>query len=79
MALEAARVTTKVRVLKGNPNLEHLLVGSCVDQKPFYMLSIAVEKIDWVTQIKMIYSHAAKKEVEHNVLGGRSVIITIRR
>jgi hypothetical protein len=67
-ALEAVRGTTKVAVLKGDPKLENLLMGSCVDQQPFYMLSMAAENIDWVTKTKMVYSHAAKKEVEHKVL-----------
>ena len=67
-ALEAARGTTKVAVLTGDPMSEHLIMASCVDQKPFYMLSMAAEKIDWVTKKKMIYSHTAKKEVEHSFL-----------
>ena len=67
-ALEAARGTRKIVVLQGNPQSQHLRVASCVDQKPFYMLSMAAEKIDWVTKTRKIYSHKANKEVEHKFL-----------
>ena len=67
-ALDAARGTTKVAVLKGDPMSDDLLVGSCVDQKCFYMISTAAEFIDWVTKEKKIYSEAAGEEVVHQFL-----------
>ena len=68
LAPKAARGTTIVAVLKDDPMSEHLIVASCVDQKPFYMLSMAAETIDWVVKEKMMYSHAKKKEVPHKFL-----------
>ena len=67
-ALEKARGTTKVAGLQNDPDSEHLIIGSCVDQKPFYMLSMAAEKIDWAEKTKMIWSHKEKKEVAHKFL-----------
>ena len=66
--VDAVRGTTKIAVLKGDPMSDNLLIGSCYDQKPFYMLSMAAEKIEWVTKTRMVYSHVAKKEVEHKFL-----------
>ena len=51
-AHEAARGTTKVAVLKGDTHSENLLVGSCVDQKVYYMISTAAEFIVWVVKEK---------------------------
>jgi hypothetical protein len=38
-AADAARGTVKAAVLKGDSRSSNLVVASCYDQKPFYMIS----------------------------------------
>ena len=64
----AAKGTTKLAVLRGDPNSSDLLVGSCYDQRPFYMLSHAASSVGWVEKSKKVYSHELKKEVEFKFL-----------
>ena len=67
-ALEAARGTTKVAVLEGDPKSDQLIVASCVDRKPFYMLSMAARTIDWIVKVRSVFSPSLKREVEHTFL-----------
>ena len=66
--IETARGTTKVAVLRNDPMSKDLIIGSCVDQKVFYMLSMTAEKVDWVEKQKEIFSHAKKKVIDHSFL-----------
>ena len=67
-AQEAAKGTTKLAVLKGDTKSSNLLIGSCYDQRPFYMLSNAASSVGWVEKSKKVYSHELKKEVDFKFL-----------
>ena len=67
-ALEAAKGTTKLALLKGDPKSCNLLVGSCYDQRPFYMLLHAVSSVGWVEKTKKVYSRELEKEVDFKLL-----------
>ena len=66
--IERARGTTKVAVLHNDPMSKDLIIGTCVDQKVFYMLSMTAEKVDWVEKQKAIFSHAKKQVIDHSFL-----------
>jgi len=67
-AMEEARGRTKVAVLRGDTKSKDLVVGSCIDQKEFFILSMTAEFIDWVVKSKEIYSDASSKTVVHKFL-----------
>ena len=67
-AQDAARGTTKLAVLRGDPSSQNLLVSSCYDQKPFYMLSHVAPSVNWVQVSKKVWSNELKKQVEYNFL-----------
>ncbi len=48
--------SVKAAALKGNSKAKDLIVASCYDQKPFYMLSNCVEEIIWVVLSRRIIS-----------------------
>ena len=64
----AARGTTKVAVLRGDPKSQDLIVASCYDQKPFYMISNAASHVTWDKITKKMYSHVQKKKVPYSFL-----------
>lgn len=56
-----ARGMTKVAVLCGNLMPWKLIVGSCINQKLYYILPMATEFIEWVVKSKTIYSYTKQK------------------
>ena len=67
-AQDAARGTTNLAVLRGDPSSQDLLVGSCYDQKLFYMLSHIAPSVNWVEMSKKVWSNELKKQVKYNFL-----------
>ena len=45
-----------------------LIVASCYDQKPFYMISHSCESVTWVPVTKKVWSSTLKKTVDFNFL-----------
>ena len=62
---DAVRGTVKAAVLKGDTESSDLVVASCYDQKPFYMVSHSIAPITWVPVTKTVWSHALKKNVPY--------------
>ncbi len=62
------RGTVKATVLKGNSKAKDLIVASCYDQKPFYMLSNYVEEIMWVILLRRIFSPMYGETVDFKLL-----------
>ena len=67
-AANAARGRVKVAVLKGDSCLSNLVVASCYDQKPFYMILHSCESMTWMTITKKVWSRALKKTVDFSFL-----------
>jgi len=65
---EAARGTVKAAVLKGDPRAQGLIVASCFDQKPFYMVSDVATKVGWNAVEKKVFSHSANKKIIYRFL-----------
>ena len=53
----------KLAVLRGDPLAPDLLMGMCVDQRPFYIMSMAAEEVTWVVKTRRVYSPAAGRKV----------------
>jgi hypothetical protein len=69
-AAEAARGMVKAAVLKGDSLSLDLVVTSCFDQKPFYMISHNCKSIGWTPIKKKLWSLAMKQNVDHTFLWG---------
>ena len=54
---DAVRGTVKVAVLKEDSELHDLIIASCYDQTPFYMLTHSVTEVTWVEHVKRVYSY----------------------
>jgi len=67
-AADTARGTVKAAVLKGDSRSSNLVVASCYDQKPFYMISHSCESVTWVPIEKKVWSSAHKKSVDFSFL-----------
>ena len=67
-AQEAARGTTMLACLKNDTLTTDLLIGSCYDQRPFYMLTNAAEEVKWVEKERMVWSHEMKEQVPFKFL-----------
>jgi hypothetical protein len=67
-AAEAARGTVKAAVLRGDSLSSDLVVASCYDQKPFYMISHSCESVTWVPVTKRVWSSTLRKTVDFNFL-----------
>ncbi len=67
-AADSAQGTVKIAVLKGDGKSKDLIVSSCYDQKPFYMLSHSIEKVTWIEKQKKVYSVALKKSINFKFL-----------
>ena len=65
---EAAKGTVKAAVLKGDSKSCDLIVTSCYDMKPFYMLSQSIPNITWVEHTKRIWSSQIGKPVLYKFL-----------
>ena len=59
-AAEAARGTVKAAVLRGDSQSDNLIVASCFDQKPFYMITHSAKEITWLVKTKKVWSSALK-------------------
>ncbi|MFM8621986.1 MAG: hypothetical protein ACKOB3_01190, partial [Holophagaceae bacterium] len=67
-AADTARGTIKAAVLKGDSRSSNLVVASCYDQKPFYMISHSCESVTWTTITKKVWSTALKKNIDFSFL-----------
>ena len=67
-AVKAARGTVKAAVLKGESRSSDLVVASCYDQKPFYMISHCCKNVAWVSVMKKVWSSTLKKNVDFSFL-----------
>ena len=65
---EKVRGTVKLARLCGDNMTKDLLIGSCFDQKPFYILTNAAEKVTWDTMTRMVYSKKQEKHVPFQFL-----------
>ena len=65
---EQRRGTVKAAVLTGDSKSCDLVVASCFDQKPFYMISHSIPEITWVECIKPIWSRSLMKNVDYKFL-----------
>ena len=53
----------KVAVLKEDSESHDLIIASCYDQNPFYMLTHSVTDVTWVEHVTRVYSYLQKKVV----------------
>ena len=65
---DKVKVTVKVAVLKGDSTASNLIVASCFDQKPFYMMSHIAEDVTWVDHEKLVYRHLSKQNAPYKFL-----------
>ena len=65
---EEARGTVKLALLRGDSQSCDLVVGSCFDQKPFYMLSHYIPEVTWVVKTKKVWSRVLKREIDYKFL-----------
>ncbi len=65
---EAARGTVKAAVLRGDSMSSDLVVASCYDQKPFYMILSKCEKVSWEPITKKVWSSALRSKVDFKFL-----------
>jgi hypothetical protein len=63
-----ARGTVKAVVLKGDSWSSNLVVASCYDQKPFYMISHSCESVSWTPVTKKVWSTALEMTVNFTFL-----------
>jgi len=61
---DKVRGTVKVAVLKDDSESHDLIVASCYDQKPFYMITHSVLQVTWVEHVKKVYSYVLGKAVD---------------
>ncbi len=67
-AADQARGTVKAAVLKGDSRSSDLIVASCYDQKPFYMISHSCESVTWTPITKKVWSSTQKRMVDFSFL-----------
>jgi hypothetical protein len=67
-AADAARGTVKAAVLKGDSRLSNLVVASCYNRKPFYMISHSCKSVTWTTISKKVWSTALKTNIDFSFL-----------
>ena len=67
-AAKAARGMVKAAVLKGDSMSCDLVVASCYDQKPFYMISSKCEEVTLVPVTKKLWSSSLKKMTDFTFL-----------
>jgi hypothetical protein len=60
----------KAAVLKGDSQSSNLVVASCYDQKPFYMISHSCDSVTWVPVTKKVWSSSLKMSVDYSFLRG---------
>ena len=62
--LEKARGTLKAAQLVGDPKIEGLVSLSLYDSKPFYMMTMACEKVEWVLKSRKLWDRELMKMVD---------------
>jgi hypothetical protein len=67
-AADQARGTVKAAVLKGDSWSSDLIVASCYNQKPFYMISHSCENMSLTLVMKKVWSSNLKKSVDYSFL-----------
>jgi hypothetical protein len=67
-AADAARGTVKAAVLKGDSRSSNMVVASCYNQKPFYMISHSCESVTWMPIFERVWSMALKQNVDFSFL-----------
>jgi hypothetical protein len=67
-AADRARGTVKAAMLKGDSRPSDLVVASCYDQKPFYMISSSFKSVTWPPVHKKVWSRSLKKCVDFSFL-----------
>ena len=65
---EKVRGTVKLARFCGNNLTKDLIIGSCFDQNPFYILTNAAEKVTWDVVTRQVYSKAKDKKVPFQFL-----------
>ncbi len=65
---DAVHGTVKAAVLTNDSSSSNLIVASCYDQKPFYMISHSILQVTWVECSKPIWIHQLKKEIDFKFL-----------
>lgn len=66
---EDAHGTVKAAVLRGDSIAENLVITSCYDQKPFYMISTrSAPCITWIEHCKRVWSQTLKKNIDDKFL-----------
>ncbi len=60
--------TAKAAGLKNDSISQDLIVASCFDQTPFYMISQSIEKLTWAKWTKRIWSSALTKSIPFTFL-----------
>ncbi len=69
-------------VVKGNSCAQGLIISSCFDQKPFYMISNVATKVGWKVVQKKVFSHSGSKTIIYtsfpsvSITTSRWIIIT---
>ena len=66
--VEAARGTVIAAVLKGDSQSSNLVIASCYDQKPFYMISHSIEEVTWIEHTKQVWSSVLRRKVDFKFL-----------
>jgi len=62
------RGTVKAAVLKGDSRSSDLVMASCYNQKPFYMISHSCKSIGWVPVMKKVWSSTLHQTVDFSFL-----------
>ncbi len=60
--------TAKAAMLKGDSWSSDLIVASCYNQKPFYMISHSCENVSWMPVTKKVWSSNLRKLVDYSFL-----------
>ena len=65
---DATQGTAEAAILEGESESCQLIITSCYDQKPFYMIFHSTPSVTWIALSKRIYSHKEKETVNFNFL-----------
>jgi len=61
---DVVRGTVKVTVLKEDSESHDLIITSCYEQKPLYMITHSVQEVTCADHVKRVYSYLQKKVVD---------------
>ena len=65
---KAARGTVIVALLNGDSQSSNLVIASCYDQKPFYMISHSNEEVTWIEHTKQVWSTVLRRNIDFKFL-----------